>query len=262
MKSDYFVRKENRIERFKELAAKNEQLSISSYETAKKIGSFIPMGQPILVGHHSEGRHRRDLAKIDNAMRKSVEATQKAGYYEDRVNSAESNNVISSDNPDAIQLLEQKLVGLQLAQELWKTTNKIIKNKNGNKVEKLMKLAGMKQETAEKLLTPDFAGRIGIPSYKLTNNNANMARIKQRIEQLKKIEAMEDKEVLIGEVRILSSSETNRTQIFFPGKPSEEVRTELKSNGFRWSPMESAWQRNLSNHAQYLAESIVNRFYK
>lgn len=44
----------------------------------------IPLGQPILVGHHSEKRHRRAIEKADNAMRKSVEETEKAEAYNRR----------------------------------------------------------------------------------------------------------------------------------------------------------------------------------
>ncbi len=40
---------------------------------------MIPMGQPILVGHHSEGRHRRDLERHDRDMRKAIEHGQNAG---------------------------------------------------------------------------------------------------------------------------------------------------------------------------------------
>jgi hypothetical protein len=45
---------------------------------AHQIGDMIPMGQPILVGHHSEGRHRRDLARIDTNMRAGMEAQQRS----------------------------------------------------------------------------------------------------------------------------------------------------------------------------------------
>jgi hypothetical protein len=34
---------------------------------------MIPMGQPILVGHHSERRHRRDLERHDRNIRKAIE---------------------------------------------------------------------------------------------------------------------------------------------------------------------------------------------
>lgn len=78
----------DRAERMEERAEKAEQRSTSAYETAKEIGSFIPFGQPILVGHHSEGRHRRDINRIDNAMRKSCEESDKAKYYEDKAETA------------------------------------------------------------------------------------------------------------------------------------------------------------------------------
>lgn len=41
-------------------------------------------GSPVLVGHHSEKRHRRDLARVDNAMRASVEETRLAERHERR----------------------------------------------------------------------------------------------------------------------------------------------------------------------------------
>ena len=38
----------------------------------------IPMGQPIMVGHHSEGRHRRDLARADSLIRRACEESDRA----------------------------------------------------------------------------------------------------------------------------------------------------------------------------------------
>lgn len=40
---------------------------------ARQTYDMIPLGQPILVGHHSEARHRRDLARAENNMRKGME---------------------------------------------------------------------------------------------------------------------------------------------------------------------------------------------
>lgn len=78
-----------RVERMEARAEKAEEGSTQAYNTAHQIGSFIPFGQPILVGHHSEKRHRRDIEKIDNAMRKSCEESDKAKYYEGRAESAQ-----------------------------------------------------------------------------------------------------------------------------------------------------------------------------
>ena len=58
MKSNYEERKQNRLEAYQNLAAKNESLSTSLWKQSDKMASVIPMGQPILVGHHSEKRDR------------------------------------------------------------------------------------------------------------------------------------------------------------------------------------------------------------
>lgn len=81
-------RAEERAERFETAAEKAEQRSTGAYNRAHEIGLHIPFGQPILVGHHSEKRHRSDINKIDNAMRTSVEESKKAEYYEDRAQTA------------------------------------------------------------------------------------------------------------------------------------------------------------------------------
>lgn len=262
MKSDYFVRKEKRLDKFKELADKNAKLSVNLSEQASKMASVIPFGQPILVGHHSEKRDRNYRNKIHNTFGRSVEASNKSDYYENRVAAAESNHAISSDNPDAVKLLEEKLEGLQATQELYKGINKIMKMKKLNDVEKSDKLMalGMNQKTANLLVLPDQFGRVGIPSYKLTNNNGNMKRIKDRIKQLEKRATLENKEINVGAVRIFGNVDENRVQIFFPWKPAEMIRIALKADGFKWAPTEGAWQRMYSNWAMTLAENIVRKF--
>jgi hypothetical protein len=58
-------------------------------------------------------------------------------------------------------------------------------------------------------------------------------------------------------VRLVDNVEANRLQIFFPDIPSEEIRRELKRNGFHWSPTVGAWQRHRRNRATYLAKLIL-----
>ena len=51
--------------------------------------------------------------------------------------------------------------------------------------------------------------------------------------------------------------EADRLQIIFDEKPDEEMRAKLKSNGFRWSPRYGAWQRQLTQNAEYAARRVV-----
>lgn len=122
-REDYQERKEARIDRMEERAAHAQAESTAASHAAHEIMRLIPPGQPILVGHHSERHHRRDLDKIDRNMRKSIEAGEKAAYYSSRAANAASNHAISSDDPDAVEKLEAKLAKLQAQQERDKAMN-------------------------------------------------------------------------------------------------------------------------------------------
>jgi hypothetical protein len=87
------------------------------------------------------------------------------------------------------------------------------------------------------------------PPYSMTNNNANIRRIKARIETLGQVSSsadQDDREHDCGAYRVVECFADNRVRVFFPGKPSDAVRSVLKRNGFRWSPDAGAWQRMLS----------------
>jgi Spy/CpxP family protein refolding chaperone len=69
----YRERRLRKAERLRGWAAKRTAKSAAAFESARVVADGIPMGQPILVGHHSERRHRRDIARIDSGMRNGVE---------------------------------------------------------------------------------------------------------------------------------------------------------------------------------------------
>lgn len=81
---------------------------------------------------------------------------------------------------------------------------------------------------------------------------------KQRIKQLKKVESIPHSEEEINGVRLVVSPEDNRVQLFFTGKPSEEKRTELKRNGFRWAPSVGAWMAYLNPYAVHKAKTLIS----
>lgn len=89
-RADFKKRREERILRYKKLAEKarirSEQYSNSN---ANRILQMTP-GQPILVGHHSEKRHRRLIEKAHNDIRKSIEESEKSKYYIDKIESVEN----------------------------------------------------------------------------------------------------------------------------------------------------------------------------
>ena len=92
--------------------------------------------------------------------------------------------------------------------------------------------------------------------YELSNNNAEINRLKKRIESLERREetGFVGWEFEGGEA--VANQEENRLQLLFDEKPSEEQRSKLKSWGFRWSPSNKAWQRQLNGNAIYAAGQI------
>lgn len=120
---------------------------------------------------------------------------------------------------------------------------------------------------AAKLLAPDFCGRIGFANYSLSNNNAEIHRRRARVAQLERRSAavlhaataeLEDPELEAADgIRIVENQLEQRVQIFFPDKPSAEMRAKLKGRGFRWAPSSGAWQRQLTGNGIAAARDIV-----
>jgi len=60
-----------------------------------------------------------------------------------------------------------------------------------------------------------MTGRIGFPDYLLTNNSANIRRLKQRLGTIQAHSEDESSEKDVNGVRIVDNVEENRLQIFF-----------------------------------------------
>ena len=164
---------------------------------------------------------------------------------------------ISSDDPQAIEKLKAKLEALERDQEMMKAANAAIRLKDRAKGDAKPAELGLSPEHIAELREPDFAGRVGYPSYLLSNNNANIRRIRERIQQLEKQrqdDTLHGWEFNGGEVVV--NKEANRLQILFDDKPGEEMRAELKAGGFRWAPSQGAWQRQLTDNAIRSAKRI------
>ena len=93
--------------------------------------------------------------------------------------------------------------------------------------------------------------------YQLQNNLANIKRMRGRVKELEAKANADTTTTDYGAFQVVRNIEADRLQIIFDGKPADDIRAVLKSNGFRWSPRNGAWQRKLTNNALYAVRMYV-----
>ena len=242
--NDYEQKKQDRIDRYLERAGK------ARAQQSHDMASIIPMGQPV---HGAADRRYRD--KIGKKMEQSIAADEKAAYYERKAEAAENNTAISSDDPEAVTKLREKLEKLQTKQTFMKNVNAYYR-----KYGTCRGCGGLTDERADKY---DQAVKDGPPwenapfaSFMLTNNSAEIRRIEKRLKSLTEAKELGYTGWEFDGGRVEANADKNRLQIFFDEIPSEDVRKELKGRGFKWARSEGAWQRQLSDNAIYAASRI------
>lgn len=249
--NDYEARQEARRQRLHSAAANAQAEADRRLDAAHQIGDMIPLGQPILVGHHSEGRHRRDIARIHTNMDKGVEAMKRAEELTHRANGVGTGG-ISSDDPDALSKLEEKLAAMQERQAHMTAVNKLVRRKDRSGLVTM----GLSEQRITKLFTPDFCGRIGYAPFELTNNNANIKRVQGRIKEL---QAKPAKVAAFAEVQGNGWKlylDDNRLCFAFETRQPQDVTTILKRHAFKWSPTRGAWVRQHTSNAEYAARQV------
>lgn len=168
---------------------------------------------------------------------------------------------IMAGDDNATDRLAAKIAHAEKVQERMRAANAAIRKhkKEGEQAQVLALVAlNIREDIARELLKPDFCGRIGFADYQLTNNNANIRRMKERLESIERNQAapVAEREYDNG-IRLEDDPPANRIRLFFPGKPDSSVRDKLKSCGFRWSPNAGAWQAYRNNNAMTTAKTIA-----
>jgi hypothetical protein len=141
--------------------------------------------------------------------------------------------IIKSSDPDAIEQLTAKLEKLQKEREEIKEHNK--KARSEGKPE---------QQT---------------DSYVLQNLGQNIRSVEQRINSLSKAKTKPTTEYNSSVCTVVENTELMRIQLLFDSIPPVETRNILKSNGFKWSPTNKAWQRQLTDNARYATKKVLEQ---
>ena len=210
---------------------------------------------------------------------KQVEAWERNhDFYKEKVEAVKEKlerlefcqEIVKSSDDDAIEALEEKLRKRKENHEFMKNVNKALRIKDEEqKKKKLLELCKNNEKLAQQLTEPDFCGRVGF-TFDLQNNYQNIKRIEKRIRELKRLKAAAEEgkkenniEILEKlNIKYLENTDIMRIQFIFEGVPDVEIRNILKSNSFRWSPKNKAWQRQLTNNGKWAAKRVIEELEK
>jgi len=107
-----------KAERLQTAAINAENKSTEYWKASNEGSDFLSLGQPILVGHHSEKRHRALIERNHNRMGKSVEMSEKAESYESRAEYwAKKANTINLSMPESLEFYEFELEKAKMRHE-------------------------------------------------------------------------------------------------------------------------------------------------
>ena len=162
--------------------------------------------------------------------------------------------------------LERRIAKKRALQDAYKAINAILRKKitDDAKVEAIEAL-GFSGKNAREWLKPDFAGRIGVPSYALQNNLAEIKRLEGRLEDERAkaaVSAALESGTTANEYpfdggTVVYNTDLDRVQIVYNvERVPRDVYDNLRRYGFVFSPRERAFQRRL-NEQGVAAASLV-----
>lgn len=160
---------------------------------------------------------------------------------------------------EEIERLQEKVDRLTELQERMKKANAVIRKKMPD-IEKLEELEnlGIREKDAMILMGDVGWWGKGFAPFQLSNNLAKIKDTQARIDRLTKMVNTEDRteEYEWGSIEYCYSEE--RLRLHFNEIPDGELRAKLKGSAFKWSRLNQAWQRQLTDNAIYAAKRILN----
>jgi phospholipid N-methyltransferase len=147
-----------RPERLRNAAARAESRSEVAYERSNALVQDIPLGQPVLVGHHSQRAHEKTLERARNAMNQSVEEQKKSEWLEQKAASS-ARHQSHKEQPDVIARRIKRLKGeitsikndrqRSIERVIWDVRNKSITTEEAK--EKIAKIKVARQDIVEQI---------------------------------------------------------------------------------------------------------------
>jgi len=210
-----------------------------AFNTARHALDGIEPGQPILVGHHSERKHRAALEKHDNAMRRAFESENMKNHHLSCADGIQRqlDHSVFSDDTNAVEALRARIAEREAEANRIKAYNKTCKAaaKAGQPHGDLSLLDDRQKANLCTLLRV-CAYQVGpggsFPSYATTNLRANIRRYQQRLDDIQRRAARSERAANAKGGVIIEGAEY--VNVTFAEKPDNQVIDALKAAGFVW----------------------------
>lgn len=252
-----------RVESIASKYAKNRADFTNEYN---RISGSYPSWAIAGPAKYNVSKHQKKMSALDNLFKNQGANTDPDNNeYLNKIKAILSNASVKSNDSNAIGKLQAKYDGLKAELERGKQMNAYFrKNKT------LVGFPGLSDEAAKKFdaanASGDYFSHQPYAAYRLQNGNAELRRLQQRIDSLNAIktaatsgEDTASKYPTAKGVTVQENADEMRVQLRFEGKPDEETRGMLKSWGFRWSPSQGAWQRQLTGNGKYAAKQVMQK---
>ena len=224
---------------------------------------------------------KKELTKARREYAESIMANFEKSdntYYEDKQNARreryeELSDKASRESEQAHQAFRDKMSFIPAGQPIHSPKDARYREKAWDTLGKAVKLSDKADYYESKA---NSVGKAGISSddanaiaklaqkYKSGVTSAEKRRIIDRVIDIHKNRELAQSSSLQSDYSNLGfqverNTDINRLQLKFDGKPPENVRSILKSNGFRWSPREGAWQRQLGANSEGSLSRVVEK---
>lgn len=224
-----------------EVVAKFERLFLLSLAAKSRCASAMvtgPANFPVARQQKASEREHRITSEMLAYIDRVRKAKAQAAYYQAH---PEARPIMSGDS-DAIERLTKKLEDAKKYHSQLKEAKALIKKGVSN---------------------AEASAQVGLPepvqwhSFNIQYANKAVKELEAKIANLAVVKATPSTETIISGIKIVENTEAMRLQLFFNGKPASEIITLLKKNGFKWSPSNMAWQRQLTNNAVYSLNQFI-----
>lgn len=234
-------RMERRADRREAWSGSAATESASRFDAAHRIADGIPLGQPILVGHHSERHARRDQERIHSNMSKACEAQTRSEHHAAVASTLRDrlDTTVFSDDDDAVEKLEAR-IAVRLAEvERCTALNKLLRreHKAGMLPGWIVRCGLTPTETlaVSRNVEFDYRHLPMFPAYHLSNMRGRITADRKRLDEVKAQQDRGRRATANGGLLLQRSEGHDYVRLTFDDAPPRDLLDALKAAGFSWS---------------------------